>query len=66
MNIPPVPYNTVEPVMDGSYIQFPSLKDVFCPPGTFSLFSGGDQFGDHAVGQIITAPKNSGVMLNPF
>jgi len=65
MDTPADPYKAVEPVLDGCYIHLTFLKDVVCP-GTFVLFSGGDQFGDHAVGQIITVTKNSDVMLNPF
>ena len=59
------PYKAVEPVLDGCYICLPFLKDVVCP-GTFVLFSGGNRFGDHVVGQIITVTKNSVIMLNFF
>ena len=65
MNTPADPYKAVEPVLDGYYICLPFLKDVVCP-GTFVLFSGGDRFGDCAVGWIITVTKNSVIMLNPF
>ena len=58
-------YNAVEHVFDGTYIRLPLLKECVYP-GTFVLFSNGDELHGSSVRQIVTTLSADELKINIF